>query len=251
MPRCSIIMTLYNREDFVAEAIQSVIDQTEDDWQLIIRDDGSTDRSFEIARAFADHDPRITAYPGEHVGTTRAAADAYTHATAAYLGQVDSDDRIDLETLRKTCDHLDAHPDIGMVYTQHRYLSSDGELGEIGPSCLKPYSPRQLLTDFMTFHFRLMRRDAFDQAGGLNTELPYAHDYDLCLRLSEVTEIGHIPEPLYHYRVGGDSISTDKRFEQIECAQRAVEDALQRRGMTDQYELSVRLRSTFRLLPRR
>ena len=251
MPRCSIIMTLFDREDFVAEAIQSVIDQTEDDWGLIVRDDGSTDRSFEIAREFADHDPRIEAYQGEHVGQTLGLIDAFPRAAASYIGQLDSDDRLAPDALARTCDYLDAHPKVGMVYTQHRYLDPDGELGDIGPSCLKPYSAQQLLTTFMTFHFRLIRRDAYDAAGGFNPDLPYAQDYDLCLRLSEVTEIGRIPEPLYHYRVGGDSISTDKRFEQIECSKRAVEDALQRRGMTDQYELDVRLRSTFRLLPRR
>jgi GT2 family glycosyltransferase len=53
----------------------------------------------------------------------------------------------------------------------------------------------------MTFHFRLMRRSVFDQVGGISGALDYVEDYDLCLRLSEVTEIRRVREPLYYYRI--------------------------------------------------
>ncbi|WP_231948447.1 hypothetical protein [Phormidesmis priestleyi] len=66
----------------------------------------------------------------------------------------------------------------------------------------------------MTFHFRLLRRIVYDQVGGINVSYDRAEDYDLCLRLSEVTVTQQIPKPLYFYRQHGDNMTNDQ-LEQI------------------------------------
>lgn len=75
-------------------------------------------------------------------------------------------------------------------------------------------------------------------------------DYDLCLKLSEITQIHHLQEPLYFYRVHTERISTQRRMEQIQCSMQAVNDAIERRGLSQQFELEVEIRSRFHLKPR-
>jgi GT2 family glycosyltransferase len=104
-----------------------------------------------------------------------------------------------------------------------------------------------MLLDFMTFHFRLMRRSAFDAAGGIDESFRCAEDYDLCLRMGELTEVRHIRKPLYYYRIHADSISQRMRIEQIHCARDAVARALERRGLSDRFEIDLQIRGRFSL----
>jgi len=99
----------------------------------------------------------------------------------------------------------------------------------------------------MTFHFRLIRRSVFEQAGGINEEFRCAEDYDLCMRLSEVTEIRHIQKPLYYYRVHPESISQRMRIEQIHCSRDAIAGALERRGLDDRFQIDLQIRGRFSL----
>jgi GT2 family glycosyltransferase len=96
----------------------------------------------------------------------------------------------------------------------------------------------------------LYRRDAYERAGGINTSFMTAQDYDFCLRMSEVTEIACIPEPLYLYRMASDSISHVKRLEQIESSARAIREALVRRGLADRAELRVEIVGKFSIRPK-
>jgi GT2 family glycosyltransferase len=98
-----------------------------------------------------------------------------------------------------------------------------------------PYAKELLVLGFMTFHFRLLRRAVFEQVGGINTAYPYAYDYDLCLRLSEVTTVRRLRKPLYYYRRHDDAISSQKQHEQRRDSCQAILAALQRRGLVERY----------------
>ena len=105
-----------------------------------------------------------------------------------------------------------------------------------------------MLTDFMMFHFRLMRREALDAAGGFDPVIPAeVWDYDLALRLSEVAQVRCLPLPLYQYRQHGSSLSATRRKEQLDAAAAAVRAAIRRRGVDDQIKLVVSPRGQFRL----
>ena len=103
----------------------------------------------------------------------------------------------------------------------------------------------------MTFHFRLIRRSVFDQVGGIDESFQCAEDYDLCLRVAELTEVRRIPKPLYFYRIHADSISQSMRIDQIHCARDAVNRALDRRGLSDRFELDLQIRGRFSLRRRK
>jgi len=219
MAAISIIMTVFNRERYLERAVESVLAQTRRDFELLIWDDGSTDRSVEIARDYAKLDDRVRVTASEHRGRTPALKAAIAETSGDYLGWVDSDE--------------------------------SGRARGYGRRCRIPYSRDRLLLDFMTFHFRLIRRSVFDRVGGIDESFECAEDYDLCLRLSEAAEVRHVKKPLYYYRSHRESVSHRMRVEQIQCARRAIARALKRRGLADRFEVDVQIRGRFSLRQRR
>jgi hypothetical protein len=95
-----------------------------------------------------------------------------------------------------------------------------------------------------------MRREVYDLVGGIDTDIYGAPDYDLCLKLAEVTEIYHLRQPLYYYREHVQSMSQSTRSKLVEYSARAVTNALIRRGLADRYYLNVLPDGGFQLLER-
>jgi glycosyltransferase involved in cell wall biosynthesis len=247
MSAISLILTTYNRSLYLAAAIESILAQTHSDFELIIWDDGSTDGSLDLAQPYAAQDSRIRVVAAAHQGRAHSLKAAHALAQGDYVGWVDSDDLLAPTALEQTVAILNIHPNIGMVYSNYQVIDGQGQNRGLGKRCQIPYSPQRLLVDFMTFHFRLLRRSIYEQIGGIDTRYSCAIDYDLCLKLSEVTEIHHLSQPLYYYRTHTNSLSQQRRSEQTACAQRAVETALIRRGLAERYQLEVDPPSRFRL----
>ena len=245
LPTVSLVITVYNRERYLAAAIASVLQQTYTDFELLIWDDGSTDGSVDIASRYAQQDKRVRVVAASHTGRGQALRDAIANTKGKYLGWVDSDDILHPQALAETVTVLDSHPKTGMVYTDYMVIDKQGQIKGLGKRCQIPYSPKRLLIDFMTFHFRLIRREVYDSVGGIDPEFTASQDYDLCLRLSEVTAIQHLKKPLYLYRTHRESISHSKQIEQIHFTHQAITRALQRRGISDQLELEVQVRPRF------
>jgi glycosyltransferase involved in cell wall biosynthesis len=240
-PKVSIITTIYNRADFLPQAIESVLSQTYPKLELILWDDGSNDDSLAIAHHYAAQDPRIRVIAAEHQGRGPAIAQACALATGDYLGLVDSDDLLAATALTETVSYLEQHPAIGMVYTDYIVIATDNSIKGYGEHGKIPYDKDRLLTEFIIFHFRLMRTSVYQQIGGFDPAFMYCQDYDLCLRVSEVIEIAQLNQPLYYYRHHTQSISCEKRIEQIFYSKQAIENALQRRGMADDYDLEFQI----------
>jgi glycosyltransferase involved in cell wall biosynthesis len=246
-PAISILICAYNRADLVSAAIGSVLKQTRSDFELLIWDDGSTDDTADVARRAAGDDPRVRIVRAQHAGFTRSLAAASRQVSAPYLGWVDSDDAILPTCLAETSAVLDANPDVGMVYTDYLAMDQTGRVIGPGNRTKIPYSKERLLVDFLTFHFRLIRRSLFDAVGGVDESPEEAQDYDLCLKLSEVTRIEHLAKPLYLYRVHPNSISQGSRLRQIMSAKEVIARALKRRGMDREYDIDVEIVGRFKL----
>jgi len=242
-PLVTIVTTYYNRAGFLKETLLSLQLQTLTDWEVILWNDGSTDNSEEIAREIAEMDSRFRLFGGERIGHAQSLVRACAEAQGRYIGILDSDDLLEPTALEETAAVLESRPDIGMVYTDHVVIDGNGQRRGIGRRCQIPYSKDRMLLDFMTFHFRLIRMEVFAQVGRFDETYPLAMDYDLCLRIAEVTEIEHLSTPLYRYRVHRDSLSHQKRLEQIRCSHAAVVAAMKRRGLDREYECQLEVRS--------
>jgi glycosyltransferase involved in cell wall biosynthesis len=248
----SLVMTVYNRERYLGNAIKSILRQTRGDFELLVWDHGSTDRSVEIARHYAQIDPRIRFIAaGRDIDRVILLHKAHAEAIGTYVACVDSDDILAPTALEATTAILDTRPEIGVVYTDYQVIDENNKIKGLGNRCRIPYSKERLLIDFMTFHFRILRRSLYNQIGGFDYTIPSAEDYDLCLKLSEITEFYHLQQSLYYYRQHAASVSSQNRLEQIESAHQAIARAIERRGMSDSHEVSVELVGRFSLRPKK
>ncbi|MBD2084810.1 CHAT domain-containing protein [Coleofasciculus sp. FACHB-542] len=241
----SLVITAYNRELYLAATIESILAQTRQDFELLVWDDGSTDRTVEIAREYEARDRRVRVVAAEHQGRVSALQAAIAQTTGTYIGLVDSDDLLAPTAVQETAAVLEVNPEVGFVYTDYIDIDQSGKVIDYGKRCRIPYSKERLLLDFMTFHFRLMRRSFFDQVGGIEESFDYVEDYDLCLKLSEVAEVRHINKPLYYYRCHQASDSHTYTKQQAKNACKAIARALQRRGLSDRFSVKLHILSHF------
>jgi glycosyltransferase involved in cell wall biosynthesis len=249
----SLVMTVYDRQKYLPQAVDSILAQTYPHWHLTIWDDGSTDASAQIGRQYALSDARIRFVSSPtNMGQQHALRTALANARGQYIGWVDSDDLLAPDALAATVEILDTHPNMGMVYTDHVIIDEASRFQGIGFRCHIPYSKDRMLIDFMTFHFRLMRREMYDRVGGIDLDsyVKHVEDYDICLKLAEVTEIYHLQQPLYYYREHSQSISQSNLLKQIENAGNAINNALVRRGLADRYYLNILPTGQFQILER-
>jgi glycosyltransferase involved in cell wall biosynthesis len=237
MPKISIITTIHNRDRYLAKAIASVSTQTYQDFELILFDDGSTDNSLAIALEYAAQDKRIKLIASPHIGRIPALIEASKQATGEYAGVLDSDDWISDNALAETVAVLDSKPEVGVVYTNCVHTDPEGNiLGERKQNQL-PFSRDRLLIDFIIFHLRIYRRSLFEQVGGYDSTLLKAEDYDLALKLSEITQAEFIPAATYYYRQHPQSMGASNRIEQIYWTKKVIERSLLRTG--DQRKIQV------------
>lgn len=246
-PLVSILINVRNGENYLAEAIASVINQTYENLEIIILDDDSSDGTQEIAKYYCELDSRICYQKlPRWVGRPEGMKIGFDLCTGEYISLLDHDDRLLPETIAKCVTKLIARPDIGVVYTKAERINKDGKvIGEDNHADIA-YDSTLLLVSFMTFHFRLIRRSVYLKLGNFTSKAKeLTEDYDLCLRLSEITDFFHIPEILYQYRIHDTNISKNQ-FGMLESCKKVIEDAIARRGLTS--VLQIDLKYTLRLL---
>ncbi len=247
----SIAVPIYNTVRFLPAALDSLFAQDHAHWEALLWDDGSTDGSGEIAADHAQRDPRFRVLGnGRNNGVSAGSAAALAEARGDYVAVLDSDDILEPDALSSMLAFMHERPQLGMAYSQYVEMDEDGTLLAPGRRTGTPYSQQQLLVDFMTYQFRLIRVDAYRAVGGYDATLMDSADYDLCLKLSENCAIAHLPRTLYRYRMRRDSISHASRLRQVCTSFDAAQRALQRRGLQDQYALSLGVRARHVLRPK-
>lgn len=209
-PRVSVVMAAYQAEAFIAEAVQSVIAQTMPDWELVIVDDGSTDRTEEIARSFGD--PRISVDRIDHVGVLAVVRNrAIAAGRAPNIAFLDADDVWYLRKLeRQLCVLEDS--EVGLVHCVADRLEGDRRV----PSSARPPGAtefeRLARDNDIVSSSVVVRRELLDMHGAFDPD-PMLHgslDYELWLRLIPYTVFARIDEPLLAYRVHARQMSADQ-----------------------------------------
>ena len=226
----NLAMAVYNTEKYVAQAIQSVINQTFKDWTLTIYDDASTDQSLKVINRFKD--PRILVIKNDkNIGHVAVLAKAFSNRNSTHVGWVDSDD-----WLHPQCLELCYNANSPFVYTCYAETDTAGNTLRI--KNLEPYQKNTNLQRFILHHFRLISTELYSSINGIDSGYSHAEDYDLSLRLEELTtpvKVGN--EPLYFYRQHTESFGAKKRVLQARYAARAINAAIRRRGLESQVYL--------------
>jgi glycosyltransferase involved in cell wall biosynthesis len=203
----SIVLPTYNGEKYIRQSIQSVIDQTYTNWELIIVDDASTDSTPAIIEGFAKSDQRIRSV--RHMTNRKLPAalnNGFARANGEFLTWTSDDNVYKPPALSTMVHFLQVHPDIGIVYSDFSLIDRNGNLKN--SRRVKP--PAQLLIGSVIGACFLYRRDVMETIGGYDPESFYAEDYDFWLRASNHFIFAPIHTDLYSYRVHESRLARDK-----------------------------------------
>lgn len=182
-PKVSLVMSVFNQERFLKEAIKSILGQTYKDFEFLILDDGSFDNSFKIFKSFKDK--RIKIFQNKkRQGLAKSLNFLIKKAKGKYIARMDGDD-VSLPTrLLTQVRFLDKHPQIALVGCWAKIINDKGKvIGEFRHP-LNYKQIRKVILSYNPFiHPSVMfRKEAFKKIGGYDESLPYSQDYDLFLR---------------------------------------------------------------------
>ena len=232
-PLISILTPVFNTPvSWLREAVDSVLAQAYENWELLLIDDGST--ATDLVRALpalAARDRRIRLVRLEsHQGISAALNRGLDLAEGEWLAFLDHDDVLEPDALFQNVKLLQENPGLDLIYSDEDKLTDQGFDSPI----LKPdWSPDFFLSCNYLCHMIFLRRDLVRAVGGFRQEFDGSQDYDLLLRISERTDrIHHVPRVLYHWRRSENSSASDVRQKpgQLEASWRAIEAHLERRG---------------------
>jgi len=204
-PAISVIMTVYNGERYLAQAIDSIRQQTLGDFEFVIVDDGSEDRTPKIL-AEAQADPRIKVISKPHLGRARALNVAWTHARGLYVANLDADDLAEPNRLEKQFIFLQQHPEVGLLGTAWRFLNQDDEDTENETLVRPPLTDLELRSALVRrnpfYHSSVMMpRRVLEEVGGYNERFHVAIDYELWVRIAYRYRLANLPDVLATQRV--------------------------------------------------
>jgi glycosyltransferase involved in cell wall biosynthesis len=200
-PRVSIIIPTFNSAAFVAEAVQSVLDQTYSDYEIIVADDGSTDNTKEALQRFGD---RLTFLTLPHTGICATRNAAIKQSRGEFIALLDSDDIWEADKLELQVEYLDQHPEYGLVYCYSTNFTdaSEGNVALVKKVDFEGHIFKDLFTKNSFANSTIViRRTVFDEAGGYDESLTAMEDYDLNLRISQKHQIGRVAKSLMRRRI--------------------------------------------------
>lgn len=210
MPRVSVIIPTYNRGPLVQRAIESVLNQTFKDYELIVVDDGSTDDTRERIQLYKD---AVRYIYQENRGPSAARNTGILNAKGKYIAFCDSDDRFLPQKLKRQMQFLNDHADCRFLYTWYYNVNEQGEITKLRkPLSCKSREHLQYCLFTRQFTIRtstvLMRKSCFEKAGLFNERYLYSQDWDMWLRLARYYRGYCLQEPLSEYWLHGDNRSS-------------------------------------------
>ena len=207
----SIILPVYNGEKFVKHSIDSVFKQTNDQWQLIVVNDGSTDSTAEIVKEFDD--PRIIYIYQENLGLSAARNSGIRNSRAEIIALLDSDDLWEPEFLEKMMGLIERHPDAAAVYCGFQYIDAKGQyMGVPSYKVVPPETVYKKLIcggNWLAPCAVVFRRRLAQEVGLFDESLMAVEDADLWIRLSALHHFIGLPEVLVKYRRHDSNMSKD------------------------------------------
>lgn len=229
-PTVSVLMSVRNGMPWVREAVGSVLSQTVGDLELIVIDDGSTDGTSDLLASI--HDPRLRVERRPAAGLAQTLNHALEQARAPLVARLDADDLALPERLARQRAFLDAHGEIGLLGTGAREVEPSGrEVRVVRPPADDAEIRRVLIRHNPFVHSSvMMRRRLVEQVGGYEPTFAVAQDYDLWLRMSRITRMANLAEPLVVRRLVAGRVTAERDSERLRAEARARWRAVGRGG---------------------
>lgn len=238
----SVVMPVRNGQDYVAEALDSLLAQTLADFELIVIDDGSTDRTPSILADYASKDARIVLLRTDGTGIVGALNLGLARAVGDYVARMDADDIALPARLAEQKAALDRQPHILVVGSAATRIDAAGRtVGTLSvPIAAADVEAALPKANPMLHPTVMMRRQAVEVVGGYRNALTHAEDYDLWLRLDHIGDLANLDAMLMKLRRHDGQISRAKRLDQRAASAMArLLDTMVRNGEAEPVDMSV------------
>jgi len=236
-PRVSVLMPVFNAQTYLAEAMDSILEQTFTDFELVCINDGSTDNSLEILRTYRASDPRVHIISRPNTGIVGALNDGLKVVRGDLIARMDADDTCRVDRIEKQVAFLDQNPQCIAVGS---WITRTDPYGFPAGTQTPPLTHDEIDAKLMEadgsvlVHATLiMRRQALVAIGGWDNRYNWVEDLDLFLRLTEHGRVANLPEYLYTYRRHMGSVCFRNYEIMCDRLKQVLIEAYKRRGRTD------------------
>ncbi len=231
-PLISIVMPVYNTPaQYLRAALESIVSQVYQNWQLCVVDDASDASDVkDVLQEFVERDERVCAFFREtNGGIAVATNDALTMSGGQYVAFMDHDDILSNHALLVVASELYISKEVKILYSDSDRLNAQGE--RVEPFFKPDWNYDLFLGQNYLNHLSIYRMDLVKSLGGLREGFDGSQDYDFALRAVEKvksSEIVHIPEILYHWRLVDTAVSQTSLGDAVRAARRAIKEHIKR-----------------------
>lgn len=200
---CSVVIPVLNREKYIGNAIQKVLDGTFRDLEVIVIDNGSTDRTIDVVRSYVDKDPRVKLVVQKGPSIAYALNTGIRMAAGKLICQLDSDDEYTPDTLEKMVAAFAANPKCGLAISYYELMEEDGgPVTSVAPVTHSGYSRNQILRRDGAGALRVFPKVVVEEMGYYDEENfgNFGEDYDMVLKVGEKYDMDRVHHVLYRYR---------------------------------------------------
>lgn len=240
-PVVSVCMSVYNAERYLPQAMDSVLNQTFEDFEFLILDDGSRDQSSQILLQYAEKDSRIKILNHEgNRGVPKTRNELLAQCQGEYVAVMDADDVAFPDRFEHQVTFLKQNPDVVCVGGTYQFIDEAGRL--LLRNFILPQEDQeiqaQLLAGYGGMHHPclMIRRSAMEQVGGYTETMTNGSDIDLCLKLGEVGKLYNFQKPVLKYRVHAQSLTERNYLRPREEVYAACQRAWLRRGIQGEFK---------------
>ena len=212
MSLISLLMTNYNYSKYIKEAIESVLEQTSPEWELIIVDDASTDNSLEMIKPYLK-DERIKLIKHEkNQGYAGSLITAVENSSAEIIGIIDADDALHKDAVQIMVKAHQDNPDCGLIYSTRYDCDNNLKIKSVVEWIGEIKGGKTNLHESKVSHFKTFKRSVYENTAGFDPNQKKAVDKDIIYKLEEVTKLKFIDRPLYYYRTHEKGISQGSQY---------------------------------------
>lgn len=239
VPTVSVGLAVYNAGCYLREAVDSILEQTYTDFELLAYDDGSMDDSLAILKEYELKDSRVRVFSRENRGLPATHNEMIDLARGRYMARMDADDISLPDRFALQVAFLDANQDVVVVGS---WVETINEYGQVIASLKSPTEHADIDRLNLTGHSSIVhptamiRQTALIEVGGYDKRMEVALDFDLWLQLAEVGKLANLPTVCLQYRLHSGAISESRRELQGQLARLACERAWTRRGIEGKFD---------------
>lgn len=204
IPRVSVVLPTYNQAEYLPRALDAVFNQTWKDYELIVVNDGSTDKTSQILKEYQKQN-KFTVIDKENKKLPEALNTGFHRAKGDYLTWTSSDNVMLPDMLKVLVHNLDSYPEVGLVYADWEYIDEHDNV--IAAVETYEYDRLLLLRANFVYACFMYRRACQEKVGLYDPEYIYAEDYEYWIRISRFFNMMRVPRILYRYRVHSTSLS--------------------------------------------